>query len=66
MRTYRPQNRLRAYGMVDALVGILVLAALALSVAASFGMLARLDRLQSDRVEKLAKESDAIAHSAWY
>lgn len=52
--------------MVDALVGILVLAAVALSVAASFGTLARLDRLQYDRVEKLAKESDAIAHSAWY
>jgi hypothetical protein len=66
MRTSPRRNRLGAYGMVDAFVGILVLAALALSVAASFGALARLDRLQADRIDRLVEESDALAHSAWY
>ena len=66
MRTYRRQNRLRAFGMIDALVGILILAAVALSVSASFSTLATLDRLQADRIDRLVKESDAVAHSAWY
>jgi hypothetical protein len=65
-RTSRPQNRLGAYGMVDALVGILILAAVALSVSLAFSTLAKLDRLQADRIDRLVKESDAAAHSAWY
>jgi hypothetical protein len=52
--------------MIDALVGILILAAVALSVSASFSTLATLDRLQADRIDRLVKESDAVAHSAWY
>lgn len=52
--------------MVDALVGILILAIVALSVSVSFSTLAALDRLQADRIDSLVKESDAAAHSAWY
>jgi hypothetical protein len=52
--------------MVDALIGILILAAVALSVSLSFSTLARLDRLQSDRVDRLVHESDAAPHSIWY
>jgi len=52
--------------MVDALVGILILAAVALSVSLAFSTLAKLDRLQADRIDRLVKESDAAAHSAWY
>jgi hypothetical protein len=66
MRTYRLPNKLAAYGMVDALVGILILAVIALSVSASFGTLARLDRLEADRIDRLTEESDAVAYYAWY
>jgi hypothetical protein len=66
MRTYRLPNRLDVYGMVDALVGILILAVVALSVSVSFGTLARLDRLEADRIDRLTEESDAVAHYAWY
>ena len=66
MRRFRRRGRLPAFGMVDALVGILILAAVAMSIAASFSTLARLDQLQSDRIERLLKESDASPHSAWY
>jgi hypothetical protein len=52
--------------MVDALVGILILTAIAGSVAMAFSTLARLDHLQDDRIDRLAKESDAAAHSDWY
>ena len=52
--------------MVDAMVGILILAIVALSVSLAFSTLARLDRLQADRIDRLVKESDAAAHSAWY
>jgi hypothetical protein len=65
-RTSQLPNRLRAYGMVDALVGILILATVALSVALAFSTLVKLDRLQADRIDRLVKESDAAAHSAWY
>ena len=60
------ESRLRAYGMVDALVGILILAVVALSVSGAFSTLARLTRLQADRIDRLLEESDAAAHSAWY
>jgi len=66
MRTSRLPSRLGAYGMVDALVGILILAVIALSVSASFATLARLDRLEADRIDRITKESDAVAYSAWY
>jgi hypothetical protein len=52
--------------MVDALVGILILAAVALSVSASFSTLARLDRVQSERIDRLVKEADAAPRLAWY
>ena len=52
--------------MVDALVGILILAVVALSVSAAFSTLARLTRLQADRIDRLLEESDAAAHCAWY
>jgi hypothetical protein len=52
--------------MVDALVGILILVAVALAVYASFSTLARLDQLQADRIDHFVKASDAAAHSAWY
>jgi hypothetical protein len=51
--------------MIDALVGILILVAVAMSVSASFSTLATLDRLQADRLDHLVKESDALAHSTW-
>lgn len=66
MPTSPPRNRPRAYGMVDALVGILILAAVALCVSLAFSTLARLDRLQADRIDRLVKETDAAQHSAWY
>ncbi len=65
-RTSPLQNRLRAFGMVDALVGILILAVVALSVSVAFSTLAKLDRLQADRIERFVKDSDAAAHSTWY
>lgn len=52
--------------MVDALVGILILAAVALAVSASFSTLANLDRIQADRIDRFVKESDALARSAWF
>jgi len=55
-----------AYGMVDAIVGILILAVVAGSVAAAFSTLARLDHLQNDRIDQMVKQSDAAAHSDWY
>ncbi len=61
-----PGRRLSAYGMVDALVGILILAVVALSVSAAFSALARLTRLQADRIDRLLQQSDAAAHAAWY
>jgi len=52
--------------MVDALVGILILAAVTMSVSASFATIARLDRLQADRIDRLLSESDAAPHASWY
>ena len=66
MLTCRRQNRLGAFGMVAALVGILILAAVALSVSISFSTLARLDRLQSDRIDRLVEKADAVAHALWF
>lgn len=51
--------------MVDSVVGILVLAFVAAAVSASFSTLARLDRAQKDRIDRLLRESDASALSAW-
>ncbi len=62
----RRQNRLPAFGMVDAIVGILILTAVASSVAAAFSTLAQLDHLEDTRINKLVKESDAAAHVDWY
>ena len=66
MRASRLHNRVRAFGMVDAVVGILILAAVALAVSLAFSTLARLDKLQSDRVDRLVQESDAQPRSDWY
>jgi len=66
MRLFRRHDRLPAFGMVDALVGILILAAVAMSISVSFSTLVRLDQLQSDRIDRLLRESDASPHSAWY
>jgi hypothetical protein len=52
--------------MVDALVGILLLAVVALSVSTAFSTLARLDKVQADRTNRIARESDAASYSAWY
>ena len=52
--------------MVDALVGILILAIVAMSVSIAFSTLSHLDRLQADRIEALLKESDAANQSVWY
>jgi hypothetical protein len=52
--------------MVDALVGILILAVVVLSISLAFSTLATLDRLQAERIDHLVKEADATAHSAWF
>jgi len=52
--------------MIDALVGILILAIVALSVSVCFSTLARLGQMQADRIDHLLKESDAAARSVWY
>jgi len=66
MRTYRRRNSLGAFGMVDAIVGILLLAIVALSVSTAFNSLSRVDRAQALRIDRLIKESDAAPYSAWY
>jgi hypothetical protein len=52
--------------MVDVIVGILILAAVALAVSLSFSTLAKLDRLQAERIDRLVRESDAASRSPWY
>jgi hypothetical protein len=52
--------------MVDAIVGILLLAIVALSVSTAFNSLSRVDRAQALRIDRLIKESDAAPYSAWY
>jgi hypothetical protein len=55
-----------AFGMVDAVVGILLLAVVALSVSTAFSTLGRLDRIQDARIDRITHEADALAHSAWF
>ena len=52
--------------MVDALVGLLILAVVALCVSSAFSTLARLDKVQSERIDRIVEESDAASHSSWY
>ena len=66
MPRFRRQNRLGGFGLVDSLVGILILVLVAASVAGAFTTLSRLDHLQSQRIDKLFRQSDAASHSDWY
>jgi hypothetical protein len=52
--------------MVDAFVGLLILAVVALSVSSAFSTLARLDKVQAERIDRIVKESDASPHESWY
>jgi hypothetical protein len=52
--------------MVDAIVGILVLAVVALSVSSAFSTLAKLDKLETTRIDSLAGASDAAKRLDWY
>ncbi|NNM66882.1 MAG: hypothetical protein HKM06_02595 [Spirochaetales bacterium] len=52
--------------MVDAFVGILILAVVSLAVAASFSTVARLDNLQSQRIDRLVQETDLASFAVWF
>ena len=49
--------------MVDSIVGLLLLAVIALSVSAAFSTLARLEKTQSDRIDRLEAESDMALYA---
>ena len=66
MQTFHRPIRLQGFGMVDALVGILILATISLSVSASFSTLAQLDNLQSNRIDHLVQETDLGSFSIWF
>lgn len=66
MPRFPRQSNLSGFGMIDSLVGILILVLIAASVAAAFTTLSRLDHLQSQRIDQLLGKSDAATHSDWY
>lgn len=66
MRTFPRPGRVPAYGLVDALVGILILVLVAACVAASFSTFSRLAARQSQAVDTILSAADADARSGWY
>jgi len=59
MPTVRRRNRAAAFGLVDAMVGLLVLLLLAVGFSFTFQSLLGLSRQQADRVKVLWEASDA-------
>jgi hypothetical protein len=52
--------------MVDALVGLLILAALSFSLAQAFLTIGQWDTMESSRIDKLVASLDAESHAPWY
>jgi hypothetical protein len=52
--------------MVDALVGLLILAALSLSLAQAFVALGQWDVAEALRIDRLTASLDAGSHAPWY
>lgn len=65
MPPFRRQIRVRAFGMVDALVGILILAAVGVALAQAFLSIGQWDQAESLRIDRLTKALDAEAHVPW-
>jgi hypothetical protein len=66
MRPSRPPTKVRGFGMVDALVGILVLAAVSLATSQAFQAVSLWDHSESARIDNLTKALDAEPHAAWF
>jgi hypothetical protein len=55
-----------AFGLVDAVVGLLILAAVSLSLAQAFLTMSSWDIQESARIDKLVSALDAESHAKWY
>gem|GEM_PF-2631501 len=60
------RRHLRAFGMMDALVGIVILVSITAAAAGAFATISRLDNLQRVRIDRFVTQSDAASHQRWF
>jgi len=65
MRTSRRPNRLRGFGMIDALVGLFLTAATVALLFSGYSTLMALGQRQETKAEGLVKSSDAEPYGPW-